>query len=261
MKSRCPRPAVGGAPASKRGRGAGGAGGGGGGGRAGGGARAAPAPAPPVDEDMGYEEDAGAGEEEEEYYAPAPAAAPAAVGGGAPAFMTAERFDSLRLRPETLRALHDVFKYALMTKVQAAAIPVALTGADVLAKAKTGTGKTLAFLIPAIERLLAAPAGSVKPGDIPIVVVSPTRELAHQIMGEARQLITHHRLTAQVIIGGTNIKSERKLLETRACDILVATPGRFNDHVESTPGFVARLRGCRMLVLDEADHLLDMGFR
>jgi ATP-dependent RNA helicase MSS116 len=153
-----------------------------------------------------------------------------------------------------------VLQYELMTKVQEASLPACLTGRDVLARAKTGTGKTLAFLIPSIERLARAPGG-VAAGGVHCMVLSPTRELAVQIAREADALLSHHALASQCVYGGTNMRSEVTRLASRRCDVLVATPGRLVDHIQNTPGFAARLRHCAVAVLDEADQLLDMGFR
>jgi ATP-dependent RNA helicase MSS116 len=153
-----------------------------------------------------------------------------------------------------------VLRYELMTMVQEASLPACLTGRDVLARAKTGTGKTLAFLIPSIERLARAPGG-VAAGGVHVMVLSPTRELAVQISREADALLTHHALASQCVYGGTNMRSEVTRMASRRCDVLVATPGRLVDHIQNTPGFAARLRHVCVAVLDEADQLLDMGFR
>ena len=153
-----------------------------------------------------------------------------------------------------------MLRYELMTKVQEASLPACLTGHDVLARAKTGTGKTLAFLIPSIERLARAPGG-VAAGGVHVMVLSPTRELAVQISHEADALLSHHALASQCVYGGTNMRSEQTRMASRRCDILVATPGRLVDHIQNTPGFAQRLRHVCVAVLDEADQLLDMGFR
>ena len=155
------------------------------------------------------------------------------------------------------RALAEVMKYSHCTAVQQETLPVLLGGADLVCKAKTGTGKTLAFLIPGIERVLSSPAGR---GQVAMLVLSPTRELAAQIAEEARQLTRFHALHIQVMYGGTNMNSDVRQLQQRAPDILVATPGRLLDHLQN--GSLAPSAGAlRMLVLDEAARLLDMGFR
>lgn len=184
------------------------------------------------------------------------------AGGRHTAFLSDVRFDSNpHICAESERALAQVFKYPLMTKVQAATLPVILQGRDVFAKAKTGSGKTLGFLIPAVEVLRKAAPPAPGRGPIGALIISPTRELAMQIHREATQLLTFSSLRAQAVIGGTNIESERKRLRNERCDILVATPGRLEDHLSSTEGLSARMAGCKILTLDEADHLLDMGFR
>merc|ERR1711871_1326395 len=94
------------------------------------------------------------------------------------------------------------------------------------------------------------------------LVISPTRELSHQINKEARTLLTGHpHMGTLCFFGGTNVKSDQKALENEKCDILVVTPGRMQDHIDNTKGFVERLQQLKFLVLDEADQLLDMGFR
>lgn len=129
-----------------------------------------------------------------------------------------------------------------------------------LARAKTGTGKTLAFLIPSVE-MLARLQPPPRPGAISVLIISPTRELATQIQKEAQSVLTHHSFKAQVVYGGTNINAERTRVQRERCDFLIATPGRLTDHIENSPGFRDRLAGLRVLTLDEADQLLDMGFR
>eukprot|EP00937_MAST-01D_sp_MAST-1D-sp2_P005261 g5261.t1 len=235
-----------------RGGGGGGGGGQGGGGRGGGGFAAAP-PQPPA-------------------AAVAPLASMPAAGtaGGGNALsrtssttlsqMTASRFDALPgVSPQTLDALATVLRYETMTKVQAQATPVCLTGSDVLAKAKTGTGKTLAFMIPGIEAVSRIPAAQRR-GGISCLVISPTRELAQQIAAEAGQLNSRHGFGMQCIYGGSNIKSDLSAFRRQLPDILVATPGRLNDHLENH-GLADKMRGLRVLIFDEADQLLEMGFR
>eukprot|EP00698_Gefionella_okellyi_P007048 TRINITY_DN1717_c0_g1_i2.p2 TRINITY_DN1717_c0_g1~~TRINITY_DN1717_c0_g1_i2.p2 ORF type:complete len:554 (-),score=127.43 TRINITY_DN1717_c0_g1_i2:2896-4557(-) len=173
-------------------------------------------------------------------------------------FMTSTPFTALPLSKETQAALSGVMKFEFMTRVQLETLPVIMTGADVLARAKTGTGKTVAFLTPSIERLLR---DRPQHGDISVLVVSPTRELAAQIAVEARALLTYHPFKVQCVVGGTNMKTEQKLLANAPCDFLVATPGRLIDHLENTTGLAARIGRVRVLILDEADQLLEMGFR
>ncbi|OJA15702.1 hypothetical protein AZE42_08694 [Rhizopogon vesiculosus] len=147
-------------------------------------------------------------------------------------------------------------KHEFLTDVQDATLERALSGIDLLVQAKTGTGKTTAFLLPAIERLVSSPSTSSNVGQI--LVLAPTRELALQIEEEAKSLLAHHPYGVQSVIGGTNINTEKNRLSspTARSDILIATPGRLLDHL--TSGLTLRPR---VLVLDEADRLLDQGFR
>lgn len=151
-----------------------------------------------------------------------------------------------------------------MTAVQEATLPIILKGKDVLAKARTGTGKTVAFLLPAVEVISKLPPNDhdKKRPPISVVVVCPTRELADQAAAEANKLLKFHpSIGVQLVIGGTRMALEQKRMHTNPCQILVATPGRLKDHMENTPGFATRLMGVKILILDEADRLLDMGFR
>ncbi|MBA0802370.1 hypothetical protein Gohar_012673, partial [Gossypium harknessii] len=135
---------------------------------------------------------------------------------------------------------------------------------DVLAKAKTGTGKTVAFLLPSIEIVSKLPPvdRDVKRPPIHVLVICPTRELAIQAASEAKKLLKYHpSIGVQVVIGGTRLALEQKNLQANPCQILVATPGRLRDHLENTAGFATKLMGVKVLVLDEADRLLAMGFR
>ncbi|KAG6505350.1 hypothetical protein ZIOFF_037706 [Zingiber officinale] len=139
-----------------------------------------------------------------------------------------------------------------------------LLSKDALVKAKTGTGKSVAFLIPAIETVIKAMHGNMNQR-IPqthALILCPTRELAIQVAAEANALLRHHDgIGVQTLIGGVRFKMDQKRLESNPCQIIVATPGRLLDHIENRSGFSIRLMGLKMLVLDEADHLLDLGFR
>ena len=172
---------------------------------------------------------------------------------------TTVAFADLDLCPQSLRALAEVKGFQHATAVQDATLPPIIRGVDVLARAKTGSGKTIAFLLPALEKLVR---DRDRDGDtVSVLVLSPTRELATQIHEEATQLLTfHERVGAQVVYGGTNIRGEVSRLRSNRCDILVATPGRLLDHLENE-NLARRLAGCHTLVLDEADRLLDMGFQ
>lgn len=177
------------------------------------------------------------------------------------AHLTQTRFDQFRISPLSIKALHTVLKYETMTVVQEATFPVILQGRDVMAKARTGTGKTIAFLLPAIELILEESAAGIR-NQVYAVIVCPTRELAQQVAVEAKQLLSFHKnLSAQAVYGGTNIRSEQMELRDRPCQILVGTPGRLVDHIQNTPNFSRLLRSVKLFVLDEADRMLDMGFK
>ena len=158
-------------------------------------------------------------------------------------------FRDFHLRPELLQAL-DEAGYTLPTPIQSQAIPIALRGADLMGVAQTGTGKTLAFLLPILHRL--------EPGapDPQAIVVCPTRELAIQVAGEAERFARHTGVRTVLAYGGTSSGSQKQDL-VRGCDIVVATPGRLLDFIQSAWLSTRRLR---WVVLDEADRMLDMGF-
>jgi len=166
-------------------------------------------------------------------------------------------FDSLGLSPVLLRALAEQ-GYTAPTPIQSAAIPVALTGRDLLAGAQTGTGKTAAFVLPLLERLFAANAaapsnGKKKPRAL---ILTPTRELAAQVHESLRAYAKHVRMFSATIFGGVSMGPQMDALR-RGVDVLVATPGRLMDHMERR---TVDLSGIEILVLDEADRMLDMGF-
>ncbi|XP_024359524.1 DEAD-box ATP-dependent RNA helicase 26 [Physcomitrium patens] len=172
------------------------------------------------------------------------------------------RFDNFKISPLSLKALHEVAGFDTMTVVQNETLPVILKGTDVLARAKTGTGKTVAFLLPAIESILREGSRKVKRNSINVLAICPTRELATQVAAEAKMLTTFHRdLGVQVVIGGTNMATESARLQRSPCQILVGTPGRLLDHIQSDRAVRSQLEDLKVLILDEADQLLDMGFR
>lgn len=170
------------------------------------------------------------------------------------AHLSGATFDSINMHPALHRSIKEVFEYSMMTQVQEAAIQVCISGGDVIAKAKTGTGKTLAFLIPALHTVLC------KHGEgIQVLVISPTRELATQTAEEAKNLLRflpQHKV--MTVLGGTNMSVETASFQTKAPLVLVATPGRLDDHLHSG---LAPMMNVRVLVFDEADQLLDQGFR
>lgn len=177
--------------------------------------------------------------------------------------LTQKRFDEYNISSLTIKALNEA-GYINMTVVQEAALPVGLEGKDALVKARTGTGKSVAFLLPAIEAVLTATSSNSNQRVPPVyvLIVSPTRELAIQIAAEANVLLRYHDgIGAQTLIGGTRFKLDQKRLQSDPCQIIVATPGRLLDHIENKSGFSVRMMGLKLLILDEADHLLDLGFR
>ncbi|PKU64195.1 DEAD-box ATP-dependent RNA helicase 48 [Dendrobium catenatum] len=177
--------------------------------------------------------------------------------------LTQRRFDEYNISPLTIKAL-NLAGYVNLTVVQEAALLECLEGKDVLVKAKTGTGKSAAFLLPAIEAVVRA-SNTNSTNRVPpilVLIISPTRELAIQLAAEANVLLRYHDgVGVQTLIGGTRFKLDQKRLEENPCQILVATPGRLLDHIENKSGFSVRLMGLKTLILDEADHLLDLGFR
>ena len=183
---------------------------------------------------------------------------------------TQAEFDSLEVSANTKKAISLVMKYKYMTPVQEQSIPIILEGRDVFVKARTGTGKTLGFLIPAIELLIsekrryakAVRSGMGAPVSPMILVLSPTRELTLQIADEAKALCKFHELNVLTLVGGTNVDSDKRAIgRPTGIDILVATPGRLLMHLQETRGFAQRLSAVKVLVYDEADRLLDMGFK
>ncbi|HVI06560.1 MAG TPA: DEAD/DEAH box helicase [Sphingomicrobium sp.] len=164
-------------------------------------------------------------------------------------------FQSLGLSKGLLDALASK-NYDKPTAIQRDAIPLALQGRDLLGIAQTGTGKTAAFMLPAIERLLVSSSSRPFPGRVRMLVLAPTRELAAQIARSARTYAANTRLSVGAIFGGVpNHKSIREV--ARGLDVLVATPGRLLDLVDQRALDLSMLE---ILVLDEADQMLDLGF-
>jgi ATP-dependent RNA helicase RhlE len=146
--------------------------------------------------------------------------------------------------------------YTTATPIQSKAIPTVLTGRDLLGIAQTGTGKTAAFMLPSLQRLAAQRPQFLKPGQIRMLVLAPTRELASQIADSAKAYGRFMQLSVGVIFGGVpNGKSLRTV--ARGLDVLVATPGRLLDLIDQR---ALSLREIEILVLDEADQMLDLGF-
>jgi len=163
-------------------------------------------------------------------------------------------FSSLPIEEKTKNAIKEM-GFVKMTQIQAKSILPLLEGKDLLGAARTGSGKTLAFLIPAIELLVKA---NFKPRNgTGVIIISPTRELALQIYGVARELMKYHTQTHGIIMGGVVKKPEEERLE-KGVNLLVATPGRLLDHLQNTKGFI--IKNLKCLVIDEADRILDDGF-
>ena len=148
--------------------------------------------------------------------------------------------------------------YTIPTPIQAQSIPHVLAGSDLMGAAQTGTGKTAAFVLPIIQKILRHASNSASPARHPIraLVLTPTRELAVQVAENAASYSKHTDLRAAVVYGGVDMKEQVGILRN-GVEILIATPGRLLDHIGSK---VANLSQVEILVLDEADRMLDMGF-
>ena len=164
-------------------------------------------------------------------------------------------FAQLGLAEELLKAVADQ-GYVTPTPVQQKAIPLILEGKDVLAGAQTGTGKTASFTLPLLQRLAENHDPHQKPRRVRALILVPTRELAAQVYESVKTYGAHLPLHAEAVIGGASIGIQTRQLR-RGCDIVVATPGRLIDHVQQRN---INLANVEMLVLDEADRMLDMGF-
>src|SRR5512140_941098 len=159
-------------------------------------------------------------------------------------------FSDFKLHPTLLKAVREL-GFARPTPVQFAAIPPALAGRDILASAQTGSGKTAAFLLPIVQHLLSRPRGATR-----ALVLTPTRELAVQIVEHLAGLAVHTPIGGAAIIGGVGMAPQEHAFRS-GTDVLVATPGRLLDHLRSP---YANLQALEVLVIDEADRMLDMGF-
>ena len=181
------------------------------------------------------------------------AAVKAEVPSGIETTEAAITFASLGLNPTILKAVEEA-GYTIPSPIQAQAIPEALAGHDLMASAQTGTGKTAAFILPAFHRI--AEPSAVRSKGPRVLVLTPTRELAQQVSEAATKYGKNMRLKVVSVLGGMPYPLQNKLL-SNPVDILVATPGRLIDHIERGRIDFSRLE---MLVLDEADRMLDMGF-
>jgi superfamily II DNA/RNA helicase len=194
---------------------------------------------------------------------PAPEAVPDAAAPAAPApapeasAPAPARFDTLPLDPKLLRAI-EVQGYATMTPIQAKAIPVVLSGRDVMGAAQTGTGKTAAFSIPLLQKMLKHENASMSPARHPVraLVLAPTRELADQVANNVKAYAKQTHLRVAVVFGGMDMKPQTAELKA-GVEVLIATPGRLLDHIEAKN---CQLGQVEYVVLDEADRMLDIGF-
>ena len=169
----------------------------------------------------------------------------------------APRFDTLPLDPKLLRAVSDN-GYTSMTPIQAKAIPVVLAGRDVMGAAQTGTGKTAAFTVPLLQKMLRHENPSTSPARHPVraLVITPTRELADQVANSVKTYARHTQLRSTVVFGGIDMKPQTAILKA-GVEVLIATPGRLLDHIEAKN---CVLNQVEYVVLDEADRMLDIGF-
>ena len=159
-------------------------------------------------------------------------------------------FAAFKLHPDLLRGTREL-GFTRATPIQEQAIPPALEGRDLLACAMTGSGKTAAFLLPVLHRLMGKPRGTTR-----ALVITPTRELAAQIEEHLKQLAVHTPLSGAAVFGGVGMGPQEHAFRS-GVDVIIATPGRLLDHFKQP---YAKLSGLEVLVLDEADRMLDMGF-
>jgi len=164
-------------------------------------------------------------------------------------------FEQLGLSEPLLKAIAEQ-GYTTPTPIQTQAIPVILKGQDVLAGAQTGTGKTASFTLPLLHQLCENFDPTAKPRRIRALILAPTRELAQQVFDSVKAYGAHLPLRAELVVGGASIGMQVRNLQ-HGCDIVVATPGRLLDHVQQR---TINLSNVKILVLDEADRMLDMGF-
>ena len=166
-------------------------------------------------------------------------------------------FNDFGLHPSIQRALSES-GYTRPTPIQAQAIPVVMSGRDVMGAAQTGTGKTAAFTLPVLQRLMPLANSSASPARHPVraLILTPTRELADQVAESVKRYGQHTPLRSAVVFGGVDIRPQKEALR-QGCEVLIATPGRLLDHVEQRNVDLGQVG---ILVLDEADRMLDMGF-
>src|SRR5438105_11529560 len=159
-------------------------------------------------------------------------------------------FTQLKLHPDLLRGVKDL-GFMRPTPIQADSIPPALDGRDLLACAQTGSGKTAAFVLPILNGLMGKPRGTTR-----ALIITPTRELAAQILEDLNDLTVHTPINGAAVFGGVGMGPQEHAFRS-GVDVIVGTPGRLLDHFRAP---YAKLAGLEYLVLDEADRMLDMGF-
>ncbi|HLR78185.1 MAG TPA: DEAD/DEAH box helicase, partial [Burkholderiaceae bacterium] len=169
---------------------------------------------------------------------------------------SAPSFSDFGLHPSILQAIAET-GYTTPTPIQAQALPVVMDGRDVMGAAQTGTGKTAAFTLPIVQRLMPLANTSASPARHPVraLILTPTRELADQVAENVVRYTKFTPLRSAVVFGGVDINPQRDALR-QGCETLIATPGRLLDHVEQRN---VNLGQVSILVLDEADRMLDMG--
>jgi ATP-dependent RNA helicase RhlE len=183
-----------------------------------------------------------------------PAAPASADAAAAPPVL---RFDELQLDAKLLRAVLDQ-GYTQTTPIQAKAIPIVLAGRDVMGAAQTGTGKTAAFSLPLLQKMLKHENPSMSPARHPVraLVLAPTRELADQVANNVKAYSKHTQLRVTCVFGGIDMKPQTAELK-KGVEVLIATPGRLLDHIEAKNCILSQVE---YVVLDEADRMLDIGF-
>jgi ATP-dependent RNA helicase RhlE len=169
----------------------------------------------------------------------------------------APRFDTLPLHPNLLRAIADQ-GYLAMTPIQAKAIPLVLAGRDVMGAAQTGTGKTAAFSVPLLQKMMPHENASMSPARHPVraLCLAPTRELADQVAQNVKAYARHTKLRVACVFGGIDMAPQTAELRA-GVEVLIATPGRLLDHIQARN---CVLNQVEYVVLDEADRMLDIGF-
>lgn len=166
------------------------------------------------------------------------------------------RFHDFEIPLPIMRAIADL-KFKFCTPIQDKALADVLAGKDLVGKANTGTGKTAVFLIATLSRLYTNREPVKGKGNVRALVLAPTRELVMQIANEGRDFTKHCKLRVQAVYGGVDYQKQMEQLQGKMCDVVVATPGRLLDFIGKG---VVDLSSCKILVLDEADRMLDMGF-